>query len=101
MYSKWHYWQPLHLDGPSRPSLLHGIHAGTELACTTCATGFGCVEGCVGVWGDGGVWEVGGIHRTFRAGPWCDVTVSIGRGKVAAVASLWDFDNACRIRKEV
>ena len=55
----------------------------------------------MGVWGDGDVWEVGGIHRTFRAGPWCDVTVSIGRGKVAAVASLWDFDNACRIRKEV
>jgi hypothetical protein len=27
---RWRYWQPLHLDGPSRPSLLYGIHAGTH-----------------------------------------------------------------------
>jgi hypothetical protein len=41
MYSKWWCsWQPLRLDGPSRPSLLLGARAGIELACTSYVTGF-------------------------------------------------------------
>ena len=52
---------PLHLDGPSQPSLLFGSRAGTELACMSCITGDGSVvknEGGglnMGRGGEGGV----------------------------------------------
>jgi hypothetical protein len=47
------WWQPLRLDGLSRPTLLLGTHAGTELACTSYITG---VQGGE-VWGGGVVSE--------------------------------------------
>ena len=40
---QWRVMLPLCLNGPSRPSLLFGSRAGTELACTSCITGDGGV----------------------------------------------------------
>ena len=51
----WRVWQPLHVDSPSRPSLLLGNRAGTDLACTSYVTGFGgFVGGGEGEEGSGG-----------------------------------------------
>src|SRR5258708_5561275 len=38
VYDVWHIRQPPRVDGLSWPALLHGVHAGTELACLSYVT---------------------------------------------------------------
>jgi hypothetical protein len=58
---QWRVRRPLQLDGPSRPSLLLGARASTELACTSYVTGVrvgvAALVCCEGVRG----WERGGM----------------------------------------
>ena len=76
---KWHIRQPLQFDGPSRPSLLYGIHAGTDLVCTSYVMGIGIVcvcEGRVCVCQEekrGG--EGGALDCVVRLGWQCDVSL--------------------------